>query len=91
LDQIAFDALSSVVLAVMIKIHVYSEPSGSSDTELTICQGITRIKSQPRTKYKYNFLPNLSPSLLDNQILCRGCHGRRKKSFIYEEANLSTS
>ena len=37
LDQIAFDVLSSVVLAVMIKIHVCSEPSGLSATELTIC------------------------------------------------------
>jgi hypothetical protein len=32
----------------MIKIHVYSEPSGLSNT-VTICQGITRIKSQPST------------------------------------------
>jgi hypothetical protein len=35
LDQIAFDVSSSVVLAVMIEIHVCSEPSGLFDTELT--------------------------------------------------------
>ena len=35
LDQIAFDVSSSVVVAVMIEIHVCSEPSGLFDTELT--------------------------------------------------------
>lgn len=39
LNQILFDVLSSVVLVVMIKIHVCSEPPGLSDTELTICLG----------------------------------------------------
>ena len=39
LNQISFDVLSSVVLVVMIKIHVCSEPPGLSDTELTIYLG----------------------------------------------------
>ncbi len=52
-----FYVSSSVVLAVMIKIHVYSEPSGLSDSELTICREELELSANHRALLTVSISP----------------------------------